>query len=190
MIRIIIGWLERIFGGLTSQEHKLAIELVPFTMHGCNVRSRITADQWKKVCSVVHKKARNDHRCTICNSSGKSQGFTWPVECHELWLFDEVTHTQKLMGMQSICPMCHKVKHLGLATRHGYGEAAMAHLAKVNKIDAAHAERLVAHAKSVVKQRSSHEWKLDLTYLNKNEFGFLMAKFTDDEAHKCNSIEF
>ncbi len=190
MIRRIIGWLERIFGGFTSQEHKLGIELVPFTMHGCNVRSRISADQWKKVCSVVHKKARNDHRCQICNRSGKSQGFTWPVECHEVWDFNEATGTQKLTGMQSICPMCHKVKHLGLATRQGYGEAALVHLAKVNGIDAACAEKLVAHAKTVVKQRSSQEWKLDLTYLNKNEFGFLMTKFTDDEAHKCKNIEF
>lgn len=190
MIKIIIGWLQRIFGG--KQEYKLGIELVPFKMHGCNVRSRISADQWKKVCSVVHKKARNGYRCQICNGSGKSpkQGFSWPVECHEVWDFNPATGTQKLMAMQSICPMCHKVKHLGLATRQGYGEAALVHLAQVNRIDAACAEKLVAHAKDVVKQRSSQEWKLDLTYLNKNDFSFLMTKFTDDEAHKCKNIEF
>lgn len=188
----IIGALRKIWEGIFGREskYKLDIELVPHTMHGCNVRSRIEPEQWKKVCSVVHKAARRDYRCQICRQSGKDQGFKHPVECHEIWAFNVPTRTQKLIGMLSLCPMCHKAKHIGLAERQGYGEATRAHLAKVNHITAAHADKLIARAVATVKERSNHQWTLDLTYLNKNEFAFLNIDFSEDEAHKCERIEY
>jgi len=190
----IIGVLKRIWAGFFSQERepKLSIELVPYTMHGANVRSRIEPAQWKRVCSVVHKRARNSYRCQICNQSGKSQaqGFSHPVECHEIWSFNTETHAQKLKGMISLCPMCHKAKHFGLAQRQGYGDATKAHLKRINRMSSSQLDTYIKQVFQICKERSSHEWTLDLTYLNRSEFGFLNIEFTEDEAHKCENIEF
>lgn len=67
---------------------KCSIELVPAQMHGFNVRSRLQASQWQQVCKVVHEEAnqgRSYYLCQQCGESGLLQGFSHPVECHEIW---------------------------------------------------------------------------------------------------------
>lgn len=169
---------------------KLEIELVPKSMHGMNVRSRVTLPEWQQVCKVVHREANQDMRCEICRESGLNQNFSHPVECHEQWLFDAKTHSQKLVGMVSICPMCHKAKHYGLAIKQGFGEAVRKHLMKVNLISLNELDDYIQHSYKTVKERSNHTWSLDLTYLNKNEFGRLNIDFTEHENDKCDNIEF
>src|SRR6266542_2374238 len=55
-----------------------------------------------------------------------------PVECHEVWRYDDRTHVQMLVRMIALCPACHQVKHLGFANVKGKGTQARAHLARVN----------------------------------------------------------
>ena len=180
----------KLLGKKSSKKPVLDIELVPFSMHGCNVRSRISSEQWKKVCTVTHQRAKNGHRCQICNQSGKSQGFPHPVECHEIWSFDEVSHTQRLEGLISLCPLCHKVKHLGLADMQGYGAIARQHMRRVNRMSIDQVDQHIQEATVVVKERSQVNWKLDLTYLNNPEFNFLLTEFTDYENSNCQKLVF
>ena len=169
---------------------KLEIELVPKSMHGKNVRSRVTLPEWQQVCKVVHREASQDMHCEICGESGLNQNFSHPVECHEQWAFDPKTHVQKLIGMVSICPICHKAKHYGLAQKQGFGEATRKHLMKVNAINLSELDNYIQHSFKTVKERGNHSWSLDLTYLNKNEFGRLNIDFTEYENDKCDNIEF
>ena len=169
---------------------KLEIELVPKSMHGMNVRSRVTLPEWQQVCKVVHREANQDMHCEICNESGLKQNFSHPVEVHEQWAFDSRTHVQKLVGMVSICPLCHKAKHYGLAQKQGFGEATRKQLMKVNGVISSELDDYIQHAFKTVRERGNHEWSLDLTYLNKNEFGRLNIDFTEFENDKCDDIEF
>jgi len=176
------------------KKYKLEIEMVPYTMHGANVRSRLEPEQWKKICKVVHRqanfKSKNGLRCQICRGSGHEQGFKHPVECHEIWGFNPETHVQSLQGMLSLCPMCHRSKHYGLAKREGHEQAVRAHLMRVNAIAPGQLDAYLEEVTAQVKERSAHEWQLDLTHLNSRDFAFLMIDFTDDEKHKCVDVVF
>lgn len=192
LLRRIRSW----FKSDNQKRYKLEIEMVPYTMHGANVRSRLDPEHWKQICKVVHRatnlNSTNGLRCQICGGSGKDQkqGFSHPVECHEIWTFSPETHIQSLKGMISLCPLCHKAKHYGLAVMQGYEDKVRAHLMKVNRLTPGQLDEQLAQATAVVKERSQHEWQLDLTYLNRRQFGFLMIDFTEDEKHKCDEVVF
>ncbi|QNP48392.1 HNH endonuclease [Diaphorobacter aerolatus] len=164
--------------------------MVPFTMHGANVRSRISSEEWKKVCKVVHKQAGLKHHCQICRQSGKDQGFEWPVECHEKWHYDDKRHTQTLTGMLSLCPMCHKAKHYGLAVKQGYERQVRKHLMRVNRWSEAQLDVYISESMATVKERSAYTWTLDLTYLNNYEYSFLGTEFTENEKSNCSTVVF
>lgn len=142
---------------------RLAIELVPSTCWFSNVRSEVTRKVWDTLRRQVYAEASN--ACEICGGQGRRH----PVECHEDWHYDDATKVQTLRRMLALCPACHEVKHFGLAEKRGRGQAAFNHLRKVNgwSIDEAvdHLSRgILAH-----RQRSLHEWTLDISFLR--EFG-------------------
>jgi hypothetical protein len=106
------------------------------------------------------------YRCEICAGRGRR----WPVECHEVWLYDDKTHTQTLVRLIALCPMCHKVKHIGLASVNGEFDEVRAHLMKVNQWpQQATADAYIARAFHIFEERSQHEWALDISYLK--QFG-------------------
>ncbi|MER3447896.1 MAG: HNH endonuclease [Nitrospiraceae bacterium] len=167
---------------------KLGIELVPLAMQGYNVRSRISPEQWQQTASITHKRAnrpRTTYRCEICHQSGKDQGFKHPVECHEVWDYDDETHIQKLTGLVSLCPLCHKAKHYGLAKKQGYESRVRAHMKQVNNWSESELNASIAQAFHQVKARSDEYWILDLTYLNTPHLK-LNATFTNDEQANCD----
>jgi hypothetical protein len=168
---------------------KINMELIPFEAQGFNVRSRVRKDQWEKICTIVHKKATpgGAYRCQQCGESGKIQGFTHPVECHEVWEFDEINRVQKLVGMVSICPMCHKAKHLGLAEKMGFGAKVREHMAKYNQWSQSQVDEYIRLSKQVVRLKSGQTYNLDLTYLNSKEFYFLQTQFGKEEQYNCDS---
>ena len=172
-------WLDWFF----PKELKLEIELVPASMHGANVRSRLEPHVWKLVCKQVHK---SHHRCEVCNQSGLEQGFTHPVECHEVWRY--TAGVQKLQGLQSLCPLCHKCKHMGLAGRQGYQAQALGHFQAVNLLSRNQALQLLKEAEQTAYERSNIHWRLDLTYLNR--YPFINDSMTSDELKNCKKLEF
>ena len=149
-----------------SQEHtganRLTIELVPQTCWFSNVRSEVRATDWDRLKRLTSDAAGG--RCEVCGG----RGLRWPVECHEIWEYDDQQHTQTLLGLTALCPACHEVKHIGLANIKGRGDIAARHLAKVNGWTAREAERYIAEQFAVWERRSKYQWTLDLSWLEQH----------------------
>jgi len=140
---------------------KLTIEMVPRTCWMSNVRSCVSEQTWDTIRKDCYRKAGNV--CEICGGVGSR----WPVECHEIWDYNDRARTQTLVNMIALCPSCHEVKHIGLAGVRGRLSIALAHLAKVNCWDRKTAEKYLREARDIWEERSDHEWALDLSFLDK-----------------------
>lgn len=74
------------------EERHLTIELVPNTCWYSNVRSNVAKKDWDTLRYHTYKQA--SHRCEICGGVGQQH----PVECHEIWDYDDQQHIQTLTG--------------------------------------------------------------------------------------------
>lgn len=146
-------------GDLIPPGEQLTIELVPSTSWGVNLRSALKRSDWDRLRRQCYQEA--GHHCEVCRGRGRRH----PVECHEVWSYDEVACIQKLERLIALCPACHEVKHFGLATRRGRGRIALDHLARVNKWSFQRSHEYVVAAFRVWEQRSVYPWTLDLTWL-------------------------
>jgi len=140
----------------------LTIELVPKTAWYINLRSELPKEQWDKIRKETYKKA--NYKCEICGGKGKK----WPVECHEIWEYDDENHIQTLKGLISLCPDCHQVKHAGLAKIKGKYEIIKKHLAKVNKWTIEEAEKYIEEQFDIWEKRSKYKWEIDYSWIEYN----------------------
>ncbi len=145
---------------------QLTIELVPRTAWFSNVRKMISRKDWDILRKESYKKA--NYKCEICGGIGKR----YPVECHEVWEYDDDKHVQKLLRLISLCPSCHEVKHIGLAGVRGRGEIAKEHLAKTNGWSKQKTDKYVIEQFDIWKIRSSYTWEIDLTWLEKRNIEY------------------
>jgi hypothetical protein len=141
----------------------LTIELVPKSSWYSNVRSNLSKEEWDRIRKVVFKRAGNV--CEVCGNVGTR----WPVECHEVFEYDDARRVQRLARLMALCPSCHEVKHIGLAGVRGRRRQALSHLARVNDWSLADAELYAEGCFELWHRRSCHEWTLDLDYLK--QFG-------------------
>ena len=141
------------------KQPRLTIELVPKTTWFNNVRSALTTKQWDLLRKDSYKKA--NYRCEVCNGVGAKH----PVECHEIWAFDEESKIQILTGLISLCPSCHEVKHIGLALKKGNGDRALRHLAKVNNWNEQDAEDYAFSAFELHAIRSNQQWTVNIDFI-------------------------
>ena len=139
---------------------RLTIELVPKTSWFSNVRSEVSEDDWGVLRRRCYREA--DYKCEICGGKGDSH----PVECHEVWSYDDTSHIQKLVRLIALCPRCHETKHIGLAGIKGREDVAIEHLAKVNNVSLNVARKCVEMAFETWQERSEFQWTLDLSYLD------------------------
>jgi 5-methylcytosine-specific restriction endonuclease McrA len=114
--------------------------------------------RWDKLRGDVIKKSGS--KCEICGSTDK-------LHCHEIWSYNDKSRVQKLMGFQTICNMCHFVKHVGLAQKLGQQglldyEAVIKHFLKVNKLKRPDFDAHRAEAIAVWEKRSKLKWKTEL----------------------------
>ena len=137
----------------------LTIELVPETCWFSNLRAELSKNQWDFLRKQIYAEAY--HTCEICGGVGPQH----PVECHEIWEYNDKKLIQKLVGMIALCPDCHMVKHIGLASLRGKGEEAIAHFMKVNKITRKQADKHIQKAFKTWQKRSTKEWTLDILIL-------------------------
>lgn len=138
---------------------KLTIELVPATAWYTNVRSNVSREEWDRLRHLIYQHA--NHVCEICEGRGDK----WPVECHEIWEYDDIDHIQKLTRLIALCPACHQVKHIGLAGIRGQQDTAIAHLARVNEWPLSKAKQYVAEQFKIWEERSKYDWSLDISAL-------------------------
>lgn len=135
----------------------LLIELVPRTAWGDNLRSRFKPGEWDRLRRACYEKA--GHKCEICGGAGKKH----PVEAHEIWAYDDMSHVQTLRGLISLCPSCHEVKHFGRARVTGNEARAFDHLVKVNGWTEQQARDHINDAFGIWQKRSRHPWVLDIS---------------------------
>lgn len=142
---------------------KLTIELVPSSSFYNNVRSNVTTAEWDKLRKASYAKA--NHVCEICGDVGQNQGVRHAVECHEIWDYNDTTKVQKLTGLISLCPNCHRVKHAGKAQLDGKMEVVIDQLMRVNNMTDEQALDYIVQSFMRWKMRSNHKWTLDISYL-------------------------
>ena len=143
----------------SSENLKLSIELVPRSCWFENVRSEVSNEEWDKLKKETSKRA--NRRCEVCGGRGPK----WPVECHEVWHYDDSNFAQILKGLVALCPSCHEVKHIGFTQLKGKEVEATAHLAIVNGWSYQKAQQYVEKSFEVWSERSNHTWKLDISWL-------------------------
>ena len=144
------------------QEHSrlpLQIELVPKSSWLHNIRKAVTGSQWDRIRKIVYIKA--NFLCEICGEVGTQH----KVECHEVWSYDDKSNTQKLTSLQSICPLCHEVKHIGRASLFGKHERAFNRFVKINSLREDDAVEIEHAVFKQWKLRSKRSWKLDVSYI-------------------------
>jgi hypothetical protein len=138
---------------------RLTVELVPQTCWFSNVRDQVSREDWDRIRRQVYK--RSGQCCEVCGGRGSKH----PVECHEVWEYDETIAVQRLVRMIALCPACHEVKHMGLAGIRGRGEIAAAHLAEVNGWTPHVTAVYIDQVFDVWIERSDRTWSLDVSAL-------------------------
>ena len=161
---------------LKSKKPKLSIELVPKTCHFSNVRTMVTPKEWDKLRFMAYEEA--NHKCQICGDNGINQGYKHRVECHEIWEYDDVNKVQKLIGLTALCVVCHQVKHIGRAIAIGKNKEALTQLAKVNKWSPEQIQQHLTESFDKYKERSKHEWLLDISMLENEPYNLTLKKRT------------
>lgn len=146
---------------------KLEMDLVPRTSWTMSLRNSMPRSAWDRLRKEVH--ARNGFKCQICGSKEK-------LNCHEHWAFDDKTRIQKLVGLGTICNMCHHVAHFGRSVQlHVAGhldiEAVIRHFLNVNGCDRATFEKHSKAALALFEERSKYKWRVDF-----GEYAGLIAK--------------
>jgi hypothetical protein len=150
-------------GELLAPRTLLTVELVPSTCWFSNLRSELSKEEWDDLRRPVFERAGN--RCEVCGQRGTAH----PVECHEVWEYDDEHHVQRLTGLMALCPACHEAKHMGYASSTGRGAQARAHLARVNGWSMDDVELYLDAQFEQWSRRSQHQWSLDLSWLR--QFG-------------------
>ena len=145
------------------KKKQLTVELVPRGQGGTNLRSELPKKEWDRLRKACYAKA--GYRCEICNGKGHRH----PVECHEIWHYDENTKTQRLDGLIALCPPCHQVKHIGRTMAIGKGDKAIRHLMSVNGWTESDAELYLEKVFETWSRRSAEEWSLDISWLDTHQ---------------------
>lgn len=164
---------------------KLGVELVPATCWYSNVRSLLPTKEWDRLRKLSY--AHAEFKCEICKESGLDQGYGHALECHEIWNYNDITKVQRLDGLVSLCPLCHMCKHIGRANAMGNQHIAFAHMEKVNDWNHKMVVTHVAAEFDRFKERSKHQWKIDLTVLS-NKFD-VDVKLIEESQKKSRNVK-
>lgn len=139
---------------------KLSIELVPRPLwYKSNVRTILPRADWDLLRRSQYR--RSGYTCDVCGGKGPDH----PIECHEVWAYDETKREQTLLRLTGLCPACHECKHMGRARLVGRGKEALVHLREVNGWTPRQADAYVRAAFSEWSRRSAMEgWKLTVDW--------------------------
>ena len=83
---------------------KLAMQLVPSSTHGRNLRKILKKESWSILSSAIRDR---DRVCVHCEGSAD--------HCHEVWewVVSEGHVIQRLVGLEAVCRECHDFMHFG-----------------------------------------------------------------------------
>ena len=89
---------------------------------------------------------------------------------------DDTNHVQKLVGLISLCPICHQVKHIGRAIAMGRHQLVYNQLMKVNKWTPKQVESYILKCFETQKERSKYQWKLDISILSQEPYNIKLKE--------------
>lgn len=161
--------------GRPTPPPRLSVELVPRGCAGENLRSILSADDWQSLRKLVSLSSAG--RCSVCGGVGPE----WPVELHEIWEYQDDSHTQRLAGLTTLCPACHESTHLGHAAQRGRERQALAHLAQANGWDMDRTRHYVSREMQRVRERSGYTWTQDLSWLSERFPNLHFSRSGQDE---------
>ena len=146
----------------------MSIELVPQGNWYNNLRSILPQEEWDILRREQYKKA--EYKCEICgNQRSKYFDIGHPVECHEIWEYDDENKIQTLKGLISLCHDCHRAKHRGKANIDGVGNLIDKHIADVNGWSMNAVKQYVDESFFIWNLRSDFDWELKIDLINKKE---------------------
>lgn len=149
-------WLPRRFDD-TKNPPYLIPEMLPVTSWEDNLRTRLTESHWDRLRRYCYRAAGG--RCEICGKHNT------PIECHEEWKFDDISHTQKLKRLIALCTLCHKAHHLGFAKRAGIYSEVLEHIMWVNDWTREELYHALDKAQELCNERSAFPWTLDISWV-------------------------
>jgi hypothetical protein len=147
-------------------------EMMPDTTWEDNIRLKMTTGQWDAVRK--HAYAAAGFRCEICGCAPSPH-----LECHETWAYDETWAVQRLVGLLSLCPLCHKAHHVGLAGRLGMLDDVKDHLRAVNRWDNHQLFIAMQYATDEADRRSAVAWTVDLSWLDQGAYRQVLERQHD-----------
>jgi hypothetical protein len=124
-----------------------------------NVRSAVSQDEWRRLKKATYE--CYGHRCACCGDRGPE----WPVECHEVFSFDDRRGVQRLEHLVALCPPCHEVNHIGLASTRGRFDVAISHMMAVTGRSRNSCRREAVESMRLANVRSRRKWTVDLSYV-------------------------
>lgn len=136
-----------------NDELKLVPRLVPRPLWGMSAQKLLKN---RRIWETIQQDAFSSchHRCSICGA--ESEG----LHCHDEWEYDDGSSTAVLTGFKGVCPACHGAIHIARSIQLGLGKQAKEQLGRVNGMNAAEVEALVATAHAVWRERSQQRWKV------------------------------
>ncbi|HVA97338.1 MAG TPA: hypothetical protein VNG53_00470 [Bacteroidia bacterium] len=143
-----------------NRKLKLSLEFIPRISNFLNVRNKIKTSAWNKLKRCVYQQA--NFLCEICGEKGTKH----PVECHEVWIYNEENLTQQLKALQALCPICHRVKHINASAYIGNVEREFRHFKKINDLDEITANKIISAVRKQNQIRNCTQWELDITLLS------------------------
>jgi hypothetical protein len=147
-------------------------EMLPEGTWAENIRLKLKPEEWDAVRQHAYSAA--GYRCEICGAAPSPH-----LECHEKWEYDDTWAVQRLTGLLSLCPACHKAHHIGLADRLGMLEQVRQQLQFVNRWDLAQLDIALAHAKRQADARSEINWTVDLSWLEQGTYRGVLERRQD-----------
>src|SRR5437879_6407923 len=131
---------------------KLEIDLVPRTCWAKSLCKLARPSAWEKLRKKVYADAGNC--CQICGAGGR-------LSCDEIWRYDDEKNVQLLVGLRSLCTLCHFGKHIARARQvaaegHLNIDAVIEHFLTINGIDRTAFEEHEKQAWAEWTKRSSH----------------------------------
>lgn len=154
------------------------VDLIPSSSWCASLANMLTGSSWKVVRDVATARAG---ACEECGAMGV------PLECHEIWSYDEGVGTQKLCELRSVCGHCHETHHLGLASVRGRYPQTMLRLAALNRLMPHEIAEYETEVFSRFERRSSMAWRLDLSMMAGNPLSLKKAFLSEQEGRISGS---
>lgn len=150
---------DRKFGG-----NVLFVDLIPSTCWFTNVRYCIHPSEWDRVRKFVYE--RVNYICECCGINTNTHKIQ--LDAYERWLYDDTTHTQKLIRIVALCYNCHQTTHIGLAGVNGKLHDATKHLQIVRNFTEEMCKEHIDDAIKIWKDRCKIKWNLDISLIENN----------------------